>query len=71
MTITSNVAVVAGIVFLSIEFRQNNEFLRSESRQAIVANDTTSLTMGIAHSDVYAKLVSGDTLSSQDQNVLS
>ena len=71
LSIISNIAVVAGIVFLGVEFRQNNELLRSESRQALVANDVTSLTMNISHSDVFAKLVSGDSMSSNDQIRLS
>jgi hypothetical protein len=33
LTLTANVAVVGGIVFLAIEISQNNELLRSDSLQ--------------------------------------
>jgi hypothetical protein len=32
ITLTANIAVVAGIVFPGVELRQNNELLSSESR---------------------------------------
>jgi hypothetical protein len=66
-TLIANVAVIAGIVFLAIEIRQNNELLRSESRQALISNDINSLTVNIEHADIFAKLVSGVELSSEDQ----
>ena len=43
LTLIANVAVVGGIAFLAIEICQNNELLRSESRQSLVANDVASL----------------------------
>ena len=43
LALIANVAVVGGIVFLAIEISQNNELLRSESRQSLVANDVASL----------------------------
>jgi hypothetical protein len=71
LTLVANVAVVGGIVFLAIEIRQNNEFLRSESRQTLVANDVTSLTANIENADVFAKLLAGQELSAEDQLRLS
>jgi hypothetical protein len=35
----TNVAVVIGIIALAVELNQNNELLRSESRQALQSND--------------------------------
>ncbi len=67
LTLIANVAVVGGILFLAIELRQNNELLRSESRQALVANDLTSLTANLENADVFAKLVSEVELSSEEQ----
>ena len=67
LALIANAAVVAGIVFLAIEIRQNNELLRSESRQTLVANDVTSLTANLGNADVFAKLVSGARLSAEDQ----
>ena len=57
--------------FLAVEIRQNNELLRSESRQALVANDVTSLTANLGNADVFAKLVSAGDLSAEDQLRLS
>ena len=71
LTLIANVAVVGGIVFLAIEIRQNNELLRSESRQTLVSNDVTSLTANLEHVDVFAKLVSKEELSAEDQLRLS
>ena len=66
LTLIANVAVVGGIVFLAIEISQNNELLRSESRQTLVANDVTSLTANLGNADVFAKLVSEGELSIQN-----
>jgi len=71
LTLIANVAVVGGIVFLAIEISQNNELLRSESRQTLVANDVTSLNANLENADVFAKLVSEGELSAGDQLRLS
>jgi hypothetical protein len=71
LTLVANVAVVGGIVFLAMELHQNNELLRSETRQAQVANDVTSLMANIGNSDAFVRLVAGDSLSAQDQLRLS
>ena len=71
LTLVANVAVVGGIVFLAVEISQNNELLRSESRQALVANDVASLTANFQNADVFAKMVSESELSSEDQLRLS
>jgi len=71
LSLVANVAVVGGILFLAIELRQNNELLRSESRQALIANDAASLTTNVEHAGVFAKLVAGDSLSAEEQLRLS
>jgi len=71
LTLIANIAVVGGIVFLAVELHQNNELLRSESRQALVANDLLSLTQGVENADVYVKLVSKEELSAEEQLRLS
>jgi len=71
LTLIANIAVVCGIVFLAVELHQNNELLRSESRQALVANDLLSLTQGVENADVYVKLVSKEGLSAEEQLRLS
>lgn len=71
LTLIANVAVVGGIVFLAIEISQNNELLRSESRQSLIANDVTSLTANLGNVDVFAKLISQEEMSAEDQLRLS
>jgi hypothetical protein len=71
LSLVANIAVVGGIIFLAIEISQNSELLRSESRQALIANDVTSLTANLENMDVFAKLVSGDALTAEEQLRLS
>jgi hypothetical protein len=71
LTLTANVAVVGGIVFLAIEISQNNELLRSESRQSLVANDVASLSANFQNADVFAKFVSEGEMTAEDQLRLS
>ena len=71
LTLVANIAVVGGIIFLAIEVRQNNELLRSESRQALVTNDVASLAANFQNADVFAKLVSESEMSAEDQLRLS
>ena len=71
LALIANLAVVGGIVFLAIEIRQNNELLRSESRQTLVANDVTSLSANIGNADVFAKMASGQDLTMEEQLRLS
>ena len=71
LTLIANVAVVGGIIFLAIGIRQNNELLRSESRQALITNDVASLAANFQNADVFAKLVSDSEMSAEDQLRLS
>ena len=64
-------AVIASLIYLAIQIRQNNELLRSESRQALVTNDITSLSANFQNSDVFARYVAEDELSAEDQLRLS
>jgi hypothetical protein len=65
------VAVIASLIYLAAQIRQNNELLRSESRQALVTNDVTSLSANFQNADVFAKYVAESELSSEDQLRLS
>ena len=71
LTHVANIAVVGGIVFLAVQIRQNNELLRSESRQALVANDLTSLTQNVEHAGTFVKLAANQELSAEEQMKLS
>ena len=69
--VVAALAVVVTLVYLSTQIRQNNKLLRSGSRQALVANDIASLTANLQNPDVFVKLVSSQSLSSEDQLRLS
>ena len=64
-------AVVVTLIYLATQIRQNNKLLSSGSRQALIANDATSLSAGLQFSDVFARYVNGDALSTEDQLRLS
>ncbi len=63
--------VIASLIYLAIQIRQNNHLLRSGSRQALVTNDVTSLASNFQNADAFAKYVNGDDLSAEDQLRLS
>ena len=69
--IVGAIAVVLTLICLATQIRQNNELLRSGSRQALVGNDVTSLTANLEISDVFARYVTQQTLSAEDQLRLS
>lgn len=64
-------AVVITLAYLAIQIRQSNDLLRSESRQALVTNDVTSLSANLEHADLFAKYVSGVELTEAEQLKMS
>jgi hypothetical protein len=69
--IVGAIAVVATLIYLATQIRQNNELLRSGSRQALVGNDLTSLRANLENSSVFAKFVSEQPLTPEEQLNLS
>lgn len=69
--IVAAAAVIASLIYLAVQIRQNNELLRSGSRQALVTNDVTSLSANFQNADVFAKYVAEDDLSAEEQLRLS
>lgn len=61
------IVVVVTLIYLSVQVRQGTELLRSESRQALVTNDVTSLAANFQNADVFAKYVAGNEMSAEDQ----
>lgn len=61
------IAVIVTLAYLAVQIRQNNDLLRSESRQALVTNDVTSLSVNMENADVFAKFVSKGELSAEEQ----
>ena len=45
------IGVIVTLIYLAAQIRQSNDLLRSESRQALVANDVTSLTANLEIAD--------------------
>jgi hypothetical protein len=69
IAILANVGVIAEIIFLAIELRQNNELLGAEARfahseRAIDIYARVSSVPGLA--DAYAKLRTGEELSATE-----
>ena len=65
------IAVVATLIYLSTQIRQNNKLLSSDSRQTLVANDLTSLLANVEHSELFVKLTSSEELTAEEQLRLS
>lgn len=65
------IAVVVTLIYLATQIRQNNELLRSGSRQTLVANDVTSLAANLEYADVFTRFASEKGLSAEDQLRLS
>ena len=65
--------IVVGVtlIYLSVQVRQGTELMRSESRQALVTNDVTSLVSNFQNADVFATYVAGAEMSAEDQLRLS
>lgn len=64
-------AVIATLIYLSIQIRQNNQLLRSQSRQVLVGNDVTSLTANLQNAGVFARYIADEPLSPEEQLKLS
>ena len=64
-------AVVVTLAYLAVQIRQNNDLLRSGSRQALVTNDITSLSVNMRNADVFAKFAEMGELSAEEQMQLS
>jgi len=68
--ILANVGVIAGIAFLGVELRQNNELLEAESRYARNTRAVELYMSSASNRDLaaaFAKLADGDDLDSTDQ----
>jgi len=70
IAIFANVGVIAGIAFLGIELRQNNEFLAAEARFNRLAVSTESFTLQATEPDLAEILVkdrSGERLTEVEE----
>ncbi len=70
ITILANIGVIAGIVFLAFELRQNNQLMEAESRAA--SNNRLTEMPGIVSTDVgladvLVKAGNGETLTESEE----
>lgn len=69
--LAANFGVLAGIIFLIVEVRQNTELHKSDSRKAILSNDQASLLVALDNHDIFKKMNEPERLSQTDQYRLS
>jgi hypothetical protein len=70
LTLAANVGVIAGIVFLALELRQNNELLEAETRAAANIRLTATPAMistDIDLADVLVRAKNGEALSESEE----
>jgi len=70
ITILANLGVIAGIVFLGVELRQNNELMEAEARNARnirVTDIATHIYTDTGMAEVLVKAGNGDELSEVEQ----
>ena len=65
--IIGTIFIVASLVYVARQLHQNTEMLKSQSRQALLANDHKSLEGGIDHPELFEALAKPEPLSFQDQ----
>ena len=74
LTLTANLAVVAGIIFLAFELRQNNELLEAEIRTIRHDVRATDFLLPLEHpqfGDALIKNHNGETLSEYESLILN
>lgn len=70
VTIFANVGVIAGIVFLGFELRQNNELMEAEARATYASMDQTGWGFIIENPDIIEALIrdrNGEALTEADE----
>ncbi len=69
ITILANIGVIAGIVFLAVELRQNNELLAAEARSDLSSRRTGFIEMIVTSpdlADIIVKAASDEPLSAAE-----
>ena len=65
LNIFANLAVVAGIVFLGLELRQNSELMRAQTRNQLAQSAIGQIELGM-RPDVLAALSAGENRSPEE-----
>lgn len=74
MTLLANIAVVAGIIFLGLEIRQNNELLRFEAGSIYFENRVWGINKALENPEfaqVLFKARSGDDLDDYEEFLIT
>jgi len=74
LTLTANLAVVAGIVFLALELRQNNELLKAEIRTIRHNVRAADYLLPVEHEQYANALIKkrhGDSLTEYERLILN
>ncbi len=61
------VAIVASLIFLAVETRQNTAALYAESRQSVLAASHSELFMLVENPELLLSVTSGDALTEEQQ----
>jgi hypothetical protein len=70
LTLAANIGVIAGIIFLALELRQNSELMRAESRTAMAQDLISLMTMNIndtSYVDTIYRGLLGEELTELEQ----
>jgi hypothetical protein len=73
ITILANVGVIAGIVFLAVEIRQNNRIVQAQTRAQIASESADHLMRRAENgelADIASRAENGDVLSPADERRL-
>lgn len=61
------ILVIASLIYVARQVRQNTELLRSSARQALLSNDHAAIQLSMATADVREKSSTAEKLSFQEQ----
>ena len=71
LTILANVGVIAGIAFLAVELRQNNEMMRAQTRGELSRDSVDQIRLNVndpVFADVLLRGDRGEELSEVEQS---
>ena len=69
--IVGAVVVVITLIYLTVQLRQNNKLLQSDSRRAMMETEKTSLSQALKYQELLRKLDQPEKLSAEEQFQLS
>jgi hypothetical protein len=69
--IVGAIVVVITLIYLTVQLRQNNALLRSQSRQAQLSSDQSSILLGFEHAGLLQKMNSAEPLTAEEQMKLN